>query len=164
MKYAMHKTVIICLLTSPCFVMAADYIGYDQPVIMDDNYVESAFSYQTELLPKWSFNLKYDRQQLDHGVWLDTINQHTPIESVRVSASRVISTSSPQRLFAALQSSRHQDFDDSFLLLPTNAGNAAIVGWQLGEPDSLNMALEFKYREVGEVDINTLMMGVQYAF
>ncbi len=161
MKYATHKTVLLCLLTSPCFVNAADY---DLAIMMDDSHVESAFSYQTELLPQWSFDLKYDRQPLEHGVWLDTINQHAPIESVRVSASRVISTSSSQRLFAALQSSRHQDFDNTFLLLPTNAGNAAILGWQLGEPDSLNMALEFKYREVGEMDINTLMMGVQYAF
>ncbi|NMH60482.1 hypothetical protein [Alteromonas ponticola] len=164
MKYALHKTAMTCLLICPCYAMAADYIDFDRPTIVYANQLESAISYQTELLPKWSFDLHYDRQLLDQTVWLDTINQRSPIDSVRVTASRSISSSSSQRLFAAVQSSNSSDVDDTLLFLPTNAGNAASFGWQLGEPDSLNMALEFEYREVGEMDINTLIMGVQYAF
>ncbi|MCW8109477.1 hypothetical protein OPS25_13285 [Alteromonas ponticola] len=164
MKYALHKTTLICLLMCPCYAMAADYIADERPSTNAANPVESVISYQTEFLPKWSFDLKFDRQLPDQSIWLDTIDQRSPIESVRISASRLISSNSSQRLFAAVQSSNHSDVDDTFLLLPTNAGNAASFGWQLGEPESLSMALEFEYREVGEVDINTLMMGVQYAF
>ncbi|MCW8090429.1 hypothetical protein [Alteromonas sp. ASW11-130] len=164
MKYLIAISVMIGVSVYSYTVTAAEFINVNPPIITDDNQFKSAFSYQTVLLPKWSFNLKFHRQLLGNGIWLDTVSQNTPIESVRVSASRLISSNSSQRLFAALQGSNHSVIEEALLYLPTNAGNAASFGWQLGDQNSLNMALEYEYREVGEVDINTLMMGVKYAF
>lgn len=125
----------------------------------------SAISFRSALLPKWSFDVRHDRAVPHNSVWIDNISQHSPIDSIRLSASRTISASSGQRIFASVQASN--DFYTrslDWLVLPGNAGVAASVGWFIGEVDSLNMAVEYEYREVGETDVNSLNLGVHYYF
>lgn len=121
-------------------------------------------SYHTTLLPNWTFDVEYDRDFLPEHLGADIINQHSPIDSLRLSASRRLTASSSQRIYASVQGSYEQNFGENLLYLNSNAGMAASFGWQLGDRRSLNMAVEYEYREVGEFDINTLIMGVQYAF
>ena len=84
---------------------------------------------------------------------------------MRVSASRSLVKDSSQRIFAALQTSNDQQAAYSdWLYLPYNAGTAASVGWQIGELNSVKMAVEYQYREVSDKDINSLLLGVQYYF
>ncbi|WP_414829880.1 hypothetical protein [Alteromonas sp. H39] len=126
---------------------------------------QSAISFRSALLPKWSFDVRHDRAIPYNSVWIDTIALHSPIDSIRLSASRTISSSSHQRIFASVQASN--DFYTrslDWLVLPGNAGVAASVGWFIGEVDSLNMAVEYEYREVGETDVNSLNLGVHYYF
>lgn len=125
----------------------------------------SAISFKSDLLPKWSFGVRYDRAVPHDSVWIDRISTHSPIDSIRLSASRSIFASSHQRIFASIQASN--DFYTrslDWLVLPGNAGVAASVGWFIGEVDSLNMAVEYEYREVGETDVNSLNLGVHYYF
>lgn len=125
----------------------------------------SAIRFKSALLPQWSFDVTHNRAVPGNLMWMDSISRHSPIDSIRLSASRTISDSSQQRIFASIQASN--DFytrSVDWVVLPGNAGVAASVGWFIGEVDSLNMAVEFEYREVGETDVNSLNLGVQYYF
>lgn len=149
-------------------VMANDSPGFPVPekqLPLLSTPKPSAISFKSALLPKWSFDVVHDRAIPLNSVWIDSISQHSPIDSIRLSASRAISSSSQQRIFASFQASN--DFYTrslDWLVLPGNAGVAASVGWFIGEVDSLNMAVEYEYREVGETDVNSLNLGVHYYF
>ena len=126
---------------------------------------QSEISFQSERLPAWQFGVRYNRELPYHDQWIDTIETYQSVDSVRISASRVILKNSSQRIFAAVQTSNDtQAAYSEWLYLPYNAGTAASVGWQIGELDSLKMAVEFQYREVSDTDISSLLLGVQYYF
>lgn len=126
---------------------------------------QSEISFQSDRLPAWQFGVRYNRELPYHDQWVDTIETYQSVDSVRVSASRVILKNSTQRIFAAVQTSNDtQAAYSEWLYLPYNAGTAASVGWQIGELDSLKMAVEFQYREVSDTDISSLLLGVQYYF
>ena len=126
---------------------------------------QSEISFKSDRLPAWQFGVRYNREMPYHDQWVDTITPSSSVDSVRVSASRIIIKNSSQRIFAALQTSNDtQAAYSEWLYLPYNAGTAASVGWQIGELDSLKMAVELQYREVSDTDISSLLLGVQYYF
>ena len=126
---------------------------------------QSEISFQSKRLPKWQFGVRYNREMPYHDQWVDSITSYQSVDSVRVSASRMILKNSTQRIFAALQTSNDtQAAYSEWLYVPYNAGTAASVGWQIGELDSVKMAVELQYREVSDTDISSLLLGVQYYF
>ena len=135
-----------------------------QPVYVASPY-QSEISFRSQRLPAWRFGVRYNRELPYHDQWVDKISTYHSVDSVRVSASRSLLKDSSQRIFAALQTSNDQQAAYSdWLYLPYNAGTAASVGWQIGELNSVKMAVEYQYREVSDKDINSLLLGVQYYF
>ncbi|QJR80220.1 hypothetical protein CA267_005240 [Alteromonas pelagimontana] len=126
---------------------------------------QTEISYRSKRLPKWSFGVKYNRKVNFHPLWVDSISENPSIDSIRLSAARMIPMTKSQRIFASVQTSNDHNFDvHDWVYLPANAGTAASLGWQLGASQDLNLAVEYEYREVGEVDISSLLLGVQYYF
>ena len=125
----------------------------------------AVISFQSRLLPRWSFDFAYERVQPSSSVWADAVITAPQVDTLSVYASRQFSTYFSHRVIASLRASEPGDFQPSDLrYLSTDAGVAASLGWQLGDPDSLNMAVEYQYREVGDIDINSLNLGVHYYF
>lgn len=126
---------------------------------------QSEISYQSKDLPAWQFGVRYDRSVPYHTQWLDSINSYHVIDSVKLSASRRIIQHSTQRIFAEIQtSSNYQNGLVEWQTLPQNAGNAASLGWQIGDSRSVNMAVKYEFRALSDVDINSLSLGVNYYF
>ena len=126
---------------------------------------QSAVFIHSPKLPKWSFGVLYDRELPYHPMWIDSIDTYRPVDSLTLKASRVIAPAGKQRLFAAIQTSNNQNFaSQNQVYLPANAGVAASLGWQVGKENSLNMAVEYEYREVGEQELQSIVLGVQYYF
>lgn len=157
------------LLTLFTGIVVADELPLPGSELEKATYVASIYqseiSFQSKRLPAWEFGVRYDKEVPYHEQWVDSINAVQPIDSVKVSASRSIVKNSTQRIFAALQTSNddRQALVD-WLYVPANAGTAASVGWQIGNMDSLKMAVEYQYREVSDKDINSLQLGVYYYF
>lgn len=126
---------------------------------------QSEISYQSQDLPAWQFGVRYDRTVPYHTQWLDSIYSYHIIDSVKLSASRRIIQHSTQRIFAEVQtSSNYQNGLVDWQTLPQNAGNAASLGWQIGDNRSINMAVKYEFRALRDIDINSLSLGVHYYF
>ncbi len=126
---------------------------------------QSSFSYRSPRIPLWSFGLRYDKELPYHPLWIDAIDSYRQVDSVRISASRALPYVSSMRVFAAIQTSNQQDYVSAReVYLPQNAGIAASLGWTLGNTEQFNMAVEYEHREIGELDVNSLVLGVQYYF
>ncbi|WP_218352187.1 hypothetical protein [Alteromonas lipotrueiana] len=121
--------------------------------------------YRSQAMPKWSFDIKYDKAFLHHPAWASQLHSFGLPDTLRFSASRTLPYDRSQRLFAAFQTSNVQAVRLPVELYHISAtGMAASVGWQLGEYQRFNMAVEYEYREVAEQDINSVLLGVQYYF
>lgn len=126
---------------------------------------QSAVFIHSSRLPKWSFGVLYDRELPYHPMWIDSIDTYRPVDSLTLKASRAIASAGKQRLFAAIQTSNNQNFESqNQVYLPSNAGVAASLGWQVGKENSLNMAVEYEYREIGQQELQSIVLGVQYYF
>lgn len=127
--------------------------------------------YQTDMsfnslrLPRWSFRVNVSRELPRDTVWIDEIDNLRPIDSIRLQAHRALDAAHSQRIFAALQTSNtHHYHTPNRVYLPDNAGIAAALGWELGQTETLNLAVEYEYREVGELELSSVVIGVQYFF
>lgn len=126
---------------------------------------QSEIQYRTPLLPQWSFDLRYQREAPFSASWVDSISERSAIDSVRFSASRDVPYLRDQRIFASLQTSNDDMFSTAdWMYLPSNAGVAASLGWQMGELHSFNMSVHYEYRQVGELNVKSLQVGVHYYF
>ncbi|RDV28140.1 hypothetical protein DXV75_04035 [Alteromonas aestuariivivens] len=156
--------LLLSLQAGASETIASDYYSY--PFLSPQSSYEVEFSFQSSALSKWSFDVQYDEMNpLQSTLWVDSIDDFTLVRSVTLSASRQLSLRLPQRIFASLQTSDSSYSPQTdWIYLPSNAGVAASFGWQFGDAESLKMAVEYKYREVGETDINALLLGVHYFF
>lgn len=132
--------------------------------IVKQEYQADVF-YKNYRLPNWSFGLKYEREMPYHPLWIDAIETYRPVDSIRLLARRALPTANSQRVFAALQTSNNQNYQSvQQVYIPDNAGVAASLGWELGDASRFNMAVEYEYRAVGELDISSIELGVKYHF
>ncbi|GGW81194.1 hypothetical protein [Alteromonas halophila] len=123
-------------------------------------------SFKSKKVPAWTV---YVEQTPSSIVPLPTRllpdNQYQ-VQSLRVSASRALPSTFPQHLFASFRASPYNSNDYlDWLLIPSEAGMAATIGWRIGDPRRLNFAVEVEHRELGQdTNITSLLLGVHYFF
>ncbi|QPG05120.1 hypothetical protein IT774_13425 [Salinimonas marina] len=123
------------------------------------------WSSRSQAAPAWSFDIEYDKPFFAHPAGATFLPDNSVPETLTFSASRALPYFRSQRLFAAIQASNSNKVRlPAELYQLSNAGMAASFGWQLGDYERFNMAVEYEYREVAEQDINSLLLGVQYYF
>lgn len=158
--------IVIVIFSAPvCAEQRPDISSQEVSLSALASASEHDISYRSPALPLWSFDIHHQRTLPEPAVWIDTITHASPLDSITLSASRSVSSSSSQHVFARVQASNNAYLQPlSWLTLPENAGVAASVGWLIGDRDALNMAVEFEHREVGEKEVNSLNLGIQYHF
>ncbi|WP_018982715.1 hypothetical protein [Salinimonas chungwhensis] len=151
----------------PSLVVAEefDFTPVSSQIEIDKAQHQADVYYKNYHLPQWSFGLKYEREMPYHPLWIDAIDTYRPVDSIRLLARRALPTTKSQRIFAAVQTSNNQNFSSlQQVYIPENAGVAASLGWELGDVNRFNMAVEYEYRAVGELDISSIELGVKYHF
>ncbi|MCU7553166.1 hypothetical protein OCL06_00985 [Alteromonas sp. ASW11-19] len=166
MKLLWRVWIIIVVFSAPVYAEQMPNVT-SQEVRLPALSAPSAhdITYRSTALPLWSFDIQHQRTLPAQEIWIDTITHASPLDSITLSASRTVSATSSQHVFARVQASNNAYLQPlSWVTLPENAGVAASVGWLIGDREALNMAVEFEHREVGEKEVNSLNLGIQYHF
>ena len=123
-------------------------------------------AYQSKRLPQWDFNVRMDRtDRAEQYHPTGTSNDLVGIQALSVSARRALPVSSPQWIYATFRSSQYSVTPEaSSLPIAADSATAASIGWQFGEQEGFGLAVGYEYTDMGEVDINSVVMGVRYYF
>ncbi|GGF68046.1 hypothetical protein [Alteromonas lipolytica] len=133
------------------------------PVANTQYFIE----YQSKRLPEWNFSMEINRSYAERFGY---DNRRVPVtliglEAVSVSARRALPVESTQWIYATFRSTQYWLTPQASMMpLAGDSDRAASVGWQFGELRGFNIAVGYEYRDVGETDLNSLVMGVHYYF
>ena len=152
-----------CPLLANQSAMLPDSSLVTKPVGNTQYFIE----YQSKRLPKWNFSVEINRS---YAARFGSDPRAVPItmiglEAVSLSARRALPVNSSQWIYATIRSTQYSLTPQAGAMpLVTDSDRAASVGWQFGEQRGFGVAVGYEYRDAGEVDINSLVMGVHYYF
>ncbi|MEW9799059.1 hypothetical protein [Alteromonas sp. CYL-A6] len=161
------RLLLLCLMLLAAMQAQAAYTP------TPDNQVQafqagslSAITFRSPRLPAWQLAVTRDESHLLPGsdaFFYQDITQH---QALALRVSRQLGPFYSQRIFATVQTSTINPGDAlDWVVLPSTAGVAASLGWRLGDPNRLNMAVEIEHRNIGnDIDISSLRIGVHYYF
>ncbi|MDC8830090.1 hypothetical protein [Alteromonas gilva] len=133
------------------------------PVGNDDHFI----AYQSKRLPKWNFSLQVNRS---YAARFGNLTPSVPIvvsgvRAYSLSAHRALPLNAPHWIYATIRSTQYTTSPQTQAMpLLGEHDRAASVGWQFGELQGFGMAVGYEYRDIGEEDVNSLVMGVHYYF
>lgn len=126
----------------------------------------AGITFKSSKVPAWTWQVQQQPSALVPLPTLLYVGAPRRVQSLKFSASRALGNRIPHQVFASLAASpfNARDYRD-WILLPSEAGMAATLGWRLGDPQQLNMAIEVKHRALGQdKELTSLTIGVQYYF
>jgi hypothetical protein len=125
----------------------------------------SPIMFKSKKIAKWKLQSSFAQQPLEILVLGRGDLRYPNINSTRVSARRAFDFRFPQHFYASFdRTDTTQSFNINWQYLPQNIGTFTRLGWLLGDPETLNMAIEYEHRKVGSNESNALQLGVHYWF
>ena len=152
-----------CPLLANQAAMLPDSSLVTQPVGNTQYFI----AYQSKRLPKWNFSVEVNRS---YAARFASDTRTLPmsvvgLEAVSLSARRALPVKSSQWIYATIRSTQYSLTPQSGAVpIVSDSDRAASVGWQFGEMRRFGVAVGYEYRDAGQVDINSLVMGVHYYF
>lgn len=154
-----------CPLLANQVAMLPDSSLVTQPVGNTQYFI----AYQSKRLPKWNFSVEVNRS---FAARFTSDTRTLPmsvvgLEAVSLSARRALPVKSSQWIYATIRSTQYSLTPQSGavpIVSDSDSDRAASVGWQFGEMRGFGVAVGYEYRDAGQVDINSLVMGVHYYF
>lgn len=156
------NTSRMCVLF--CAVMSVSiYAGHSHASSLDASY--SPIVFKSKKIDKWNLQSRFEQQSLEVLVLGRGDLRYPNINSASVSARRTFDFSYPQHIYASFdRSDSSQPNHVNWQYLPKDIGTFTRLGWLLGDPETLNMAIEYEHRKVGSSENNALRLGVHYWF
>lgn len=167
MKQHFAKFIALLAVGFCCPLMANSQYVPATPLVADASLGSHhvGIRYKSQLLPNWAFNVNLKSSERQSGVWIDSVNQVLSLESLSVSAKRALSDNSPQWIYAKLSSTQYRVAPQGTgLPLADDNDMAATVGWEFGQNKGFGVAVGYEFRNIGKVNVNSLVMGVHYYF
>jgi hypothetical protein len=138
-------------------------IGVTHSADLNQHYGPIVF--KSKQVAKWRLQSSFDPRHIEipykNASWA-----HTPaVPLSSVTASRSLTTILPQQVYATFNTTdnAYNQYTEWFYI-PEDVGASARLGWLIGNPAGLNMAVEYEYRQVLDNDNNALTIGVSYLF
>lgn len=132
------------------------------------SYKESGYGpivFKSKKLSGWQLQSRFNYQPTRYyaAPWSDS--EAIPVTVTSVRASHAFSFLLPQRIYASYdRTNAMMRSSTNWQYLPANMGSFTRLGWLLGDPETLNMAIEYEHRKVGNSENNALSLGVHYWF
>ena len=152
--------IVVCSLPVYAASMTSDYrvacyreMGYG-PIV-----------FKSKKLSGWQLQSRFNYQSSPYyaAPWIE--NAVLPVSVTSVRASHAFSFVLPQRIYASYdRADATMRSSTNWQYLPANMGTFTRLGWLLGDPETLNMAIEYEHRKVGSSENNALSLGVHYWF